>query len=173
MSDSLKIQFHTCSICDFTSPSVRAFVTHIGMKHKDDIREDKSTIIGRGEKVLVEILKSQLPGVKIYTQVHLKYFVPREEVRSFSERSCKETIDVLAIHKGKWYACRVQDSRHQKGPVLMQADLVQKNLIQRYHGKNSVIDFRESECKNLFGNKNNWYSHSEVGIVCMLEGMIL
>ena len=160
-------------MCDFVSPTIKSFISHISTKHKDDIKQDRSTIIGRGEKVLVEILKEKLAGAKIYTQVHLKYFVPREEIELFSERSCKETIDVLMIYKNSWYACRVQDSRHQKGHVLMQADLVQKNLIQRYHGKNSVIDFRESECKTLFSNKNNWYSQSEVGIVCMLEGMTL
>ena len=143
----------------------------MGQMHKDSIKEDNSTIIGRGEKVLVDILKEKLPSAKIYTQVHLKYLVPSEEVVLFSERQVKETVDVLMIYKNKWTVFRVQDSRHQKGTVLMQADQIQKRLIQKYHGEKSVIELRESECKFLFSNINNWYSQSEVGIQCELEGL--
>lgn len=168
-----ELETFSCNFCDYQCSLIKGFYIHMGLKHTNDIKEDTGTIIGRGENVLVDILKEKLPGAKIYTQVHLKYLVPKEEVKLFSERQVKETIDILLIHKNKWYACRVQDGRHQKGPVLMQADLVQKTLIKRYHGKNSVIDFRESECKTLFLNKNNWFSQSEVGLICMLEGLQL
>lgn len=178
MSEQLEV--FSCSICDFSSCLIKGFVIHMGIKHKDDIKEDQGTIIGRGEKTLIEILKKQLTGVRIYTQVHLKYLVPQEEVREFSERQIKETIDILIVYNNKWFACRVQHGSTRKyqskghlGQVLAQADLVQKNLIQRYHGPHSVIDFRESECKTLFRDKLNWYSESEVGIQCMLEGLQL
>ena len=166
-------QFHSCNFCDYTTPTIRGFVTHMSMKHKDSIQEDNSTIIGRGEKVLVQILKEKLPDAKIYTQVHLKYLVPSEEVKLFSERQIKETVDVLLIYQKHWMVFRVQDSRHQKGIVLMQADQIQKRLIQKYHGEKSVIELRESECKILFSNINNWYSQSEVGVQCELEGLRL
>jgi len=149
--------------------------------HKDDIRGDDSTIIGRGEQTLIEILDEKLHGdARIYTQIHLKYLVPKEQVELFSERQQKETIDVVMLYHNNWTCFRVQHGSNKKyqskghlGKELAQADVVQKRLIQRYHGNNSVIDFRESECKTLFTNKNNWYSQSEVGIVCMLEGLKL
>jgi len=173
---SLQIQFHSCSFCDFTSPKITAFVEHMAKMH--EIKEEKNTIIGRGESLLVEILKRKLQGAKIFTQVHLKYLVPKEEVREFSERQIKETVDVLVIHKRRWYSLRVQHGSTKKyhpkghlGKQLAQSDLVQKTLIQRYHGKNSVIDFRESECRTLFHNKDSWYAEAEVGIQCMLGGL--
>ena len=147
---------------------------------KHDIIEDKGTIIGRGENTLIQILKEKLFGARIYTQVHLEYLVPKEEVQEFSERQRKETVDVLIIYKNHWIIFRVQHGSTRKyfhkghlGDKLSQADLIQKRLIQRYHGKSSVIDLRESECATLFENKNNWYSQSEVGIACMLEGIYL
>ena len=123
-----------------------------------------TVIIGRGEETLVKILKDKIPNCEIFIQVPLATFVPHEERILFSDRQKKETIDIMIIYKTKKYACRVQDSRHQKGQVLMQVDKVQKNLICKYNGKNSVIDFRESECPVLFSEKNNWYSQSEVGL---------
>jgi len=149
--------------------------------HKDDIKGDDSTIIGRGEHTLIEILEEKLQGdARIYTQIHLKYLVPKEEVELFSERQRKETIDVMILYHNNWICFRVQHGSNKKyrskghlGKELAQADVVQKRLIQRYHGKYSVIDLRESECETLFQNKNNWYSQSEVGIVCRLEGLKL
>ncbi len=170
-------QFFSCSFCDYTGPSITGFVSHMG---RHEVKGDTGTIIGRGENILIEILKEKLPGVKIYTQVHLKYLVPQEEVREFSERQIKETIDVLVIHKKHWICFRVQHGSNRKyhskghlGQDLARADLTQKKLIQRYHGPKSVIDLRESECKTLFQDKNNWYSQSEVGVQCMLEGLQL
>lgn len=149
-------------------------------KHKDYIEEDNGTIIGRGEKILVEILQDKLPKFKIYTQVHLNYLISSEEVSQFSKRQVKETVDVLLIYKNKYTIFRVQHGSNQKyhskghlGDKLSQSDATQKRLIQRYHGNHSVIDLRESECKVLFSNQNNWYSQSEVGIQCELEGLKL
>jgi len=172
-----EFQFHSCNFCDFTALSIQEFISHM---EKHEIKEDKGTITGRGENTLVQILKEKLSGVKIYTQVHLEYLVPKEEVQEFSERQRKETVDVLIIYKNHWIIFRVQHGSTRKyfhkghlGDKLSQADLIQKRLIQRYHGKSSVIDLRESECVTLFENKNNWYSQSEVGIICMLEGIHL
>jgi len=167
------IEIFSCNLCNFTSCIIKGFIIHMGKSHRDDIIQDKGTIIGRGENTLVEILKEKLPNVRIYAQIHLKYLVPKEEVQEFSQRQIKETVDVLIIYKNHWIVFRVQDSRHQKGTVLQQADLVQKRLIQRYHGKHSIIDLRESECATLFENKNNWYSQSEVGIACLLGKLYL
>lgn len=152
----------------------------MGKKHVDQIKPREDSLIGRGEKTLVKIFEEKIPGAKIFTQVPLKYFVPKEEVQEFSERQQKETIDVLVIHRNRWTAFRVQHGSTKKyhpkghlGDVLAQADLVQKRLIQKYHGPRSVIDLRESECKQLFKEEKNWYSESEVGIQCMLEGFKL
>lgn len=178
LMSQLQIQFCSCSFCDYTTPRDNAFVQHMSKMH--EIKCEKNTIVGRGENILVQILKRKLPGARIYTQVHLKYLVPKEEVNEFSERQIKETVDVLLIHKFHWHIIRVQHGSTKKyqskghlGNHLAQADLVQKTLIQRYHGKNSVIDLRESECKTLFKNKDNWYSESEVGIQLMLGGLSL
>jgi len=162
----------SCNFCKFNSTTIKGYVSHIET-HKDYVAEDHGTIIGRGEKILVQILKEKLPSVSIFTQVHLQHLIPYEEMFELSQRQIKETIDVLILYNHKWIVFRVQDSRHQKGTVLQQADLVQKRLIQRYHGEHSVIDLRESECKTLFKNENNWYSQSEVGIICMLNGLRL
>lgn len=147
---------------------------------RHEIKENKETITGRGENTLVQILKEKLPSARIYTKVHLKWIVPYEEVAEFSQRQTKEIVDVLVIHKKHWIVFRMQYGSTRKyfhkghlGDKLSQADLIQKRLIQRYHGNNSVIDLRESECTTLFENKNNWYSQSEVGVICMLEGIHL
>jgi|APSaa5957512535_1039671.scaffolds.fasta_scaffold129537_1 hypothetical protein len=149
-------------------------------KHSNQIKEDNSTKVGCGEKILVEILQEKLPECVIYTQVHLNYLVPKEETLQFSERQVKETIDVLLLHKNRFIIFRVQHGSNckyrSKGHLwdkLSQSDSIQKRLVQRYHGKYSVIDLRESECKVLFSNINNWYSQSEVGIQCELEGLRL
>jgi hypothetical protein len=156
---------------------VQGFTNHMTLH---TIKEDNSTIVGRGEKILVEILKEKLSDVKIFTQVHLKWIVPKEEATEFSERQIKETVDVLVYYRNNWIIFRVQHGSTQKyhskghlGDKLAQSDLVQKILIQRYHGSHSVIDLRESECKILFSDTNNWYSQSEVGIQCELEKLKL
>jgi len=172
-----EFQFHSCNFCNYTSPSIQGFISHM---ESHEIKEDKKTIMGRGENTLVQILKEKLPSARIYTKIHLKWIVPYEEVVEFSQRQTKEIVDVLVIHKKHWIVFRILHRSSRKyfhkghlGNKLSQADLIQKRLIQRYHGKSSVIDLRESECATLFENKNNWYSQSEVGVICMLEGIHL
>ena len=175
-----QLETHSCNFCNFSSSIISSFVTHMISKHSNQIKEDNSTKVGCGEKILVEILQEKLPECVIYTQVHLNYLVPKEETLQFSERQVKETIDVLLLHKNRFIIFRVQHGSNckyrSKGHLwdkLSQSDSIQKRLVQRYHGKYSVIDLRESECKVLFSNINNWYSQSEVGIQCELEGLRL
>jgi len=175
-----RLQYHSCNFCDYSSSTIREFTTHLISKHQCIIKEDDNTIVGSGEYPLVQILKERLSDVIVFTQVHLNCLVPAEETREFSERQTKETVDVLIIYKNKFIIFRVQHGVNQKyhpkghlGEKLTQTDLIQKTLIQRYHDNHSVIDLSKSQCQTLFSDKNNWYSQSEVGIQCYLEGLQL
>lgn len=123
-------------------------------------------IIGRGERVCLSILKSLHPEAEFVTQYPLSKLV--DEEWGLSERQEKETLDIVYFLDNKTYVVRVQDPHHD-GMGMQRVDHVQKKTLEFYGC--IVIDVWYSDCPNIFNDKNDSLSISELKAVYKENGI--
>lgn len=135
--------------------------------------EDTETFVGRGEDVVLDILRFLYPRRRFFTQVKLPGLVSNRTPKDYpplSQRQLKETIDiVMATEKPHPFteiekvknivAFRIQDPHH-KGPGYARHDKIQAELLEDCGIK--VCDFNWYECKHIWNNKINVDTVEEV-----------
>ena len=131
------------------------------------MQEETTTHIGKGETVVLDILKFLFPTRKFYTQVKLTGLVAGRMPKDWpglSSRQLKETIDiVMAIEKNDKLmdivAIRVQDPHH-KGKGYSRHDVIQRDLLES--SSIDVCDFNWYECEYIWKNEINVNTVEEV-----------
>jgi hypothetical protein len=139
------------------------------VKHLKDslLLEEQTTIIGRGERVVLDILKFLFPTKSFFIQVKLTGLVAGRLPKDWpplSQRQMKETIDiVMATEKaGKIsdiIALRVQDEHH-KGRGYAKHDVIQAEILEAC--KIKVCDFNWYECVDIWKDKVNVATVEEI-----------
>jgi len=141
------------------------------------MKEETTTHIGRGETVVLDILKFLFPTRQFFSQVKLTGLVADRKPKEWpelSQRQLKETIDiVMATEKnGKLMdivAIRIQDPHH-KGRGSAKHDGIQGELLQACEIK--VCDFNWYECVQIWDDKVNLQTVEEVIAILRLFNVI-
>ena len=145
------------------------------------MREETTTHLGRGELVVLNILKFLFPTKKFFTQVKLTALASNrlpKEWPPLSERQLKETVDiVMATEKTKGaevmlkdiVVFRVQDPHH-KGNIYAKHDVIQADLLEACNIK--VCDFNWYECKHIWKDEINVATVAEVITILRLYKII-
>lgn len=131
------------------------------------LQEDTTTHIGRGEVVVLDILKFLFPTRKFFQQVKLTALVSSRKPKGWpelSQRQLKETIDiVMATEKNNKLidivAVRIQDPHH-KGRGYSRHDVIQAELLEAC--KIKVCDFNWYECEYIWKDEINVTTVEEV-----------
>jgi len=140
------------------------------------MKEETTTHIGRGETVVLDILKFLFPTRKFFTQVKLTGLVAGRMPKywnlvgkttdppTLSQRQLKETIDiVMATEKNDKLmdivAIRIQDPHH-KGRGYAKHDVIQAELLGAC--KIKVCDFNWYECQYIWKDEINVTTVEEV-----------
>ncbi len=131
------------------------------------MKEETTTHIGRGETVVLDILKFLFPTRKFFTQVKLTGLVAGRKPKDWpelSQRQLKETIDiVMTIEKNdkitNIVAIRIQDPHH-KGRGISRVDTIQADLLESCGI--SICDFNWYECQYIWKDEINVATVEEV-----------
>ena len=141
------------------------------------MKEETTTHIGKGETVVLDILKFLFPNCKFFTQVKLTGLVAGrmpKDWQELSKRQLKETIDiVMATEKNDKLidivAIRIQDPHH-KGRGYSHFDVLQGDLLES--SGIDVCDFNWYECKHIWKDEVNVATVEEVITTLRLHKII-
>ena len=141
------------------------------------MKEEVTTHIGRGEAVVLDILKFLFPTRKFFTQVKLTGLVADRKPKDWPElssRQLKETIDiVMATEKDDKLkdivAIRIQDPHH-RGSGAAKHDGIQAQLLEACKVK--VCDFNWYECVQIWDDKVNLKTVEEIIAILRLFNVI-
>lgn len=124
--------------------------------HKDE----HGNFIGRGEDTVYTILQEIYPEAEIRRQWLFKKLMKGDFELSVTERQEKETLDFVVFRKtGMPIVVRIQDPHHA-GNITSMRDTVQKQELE--WNDCIVVDIQHFNCPNIFLEKDNKESRSEL-----------